>query len=75
MDEWNVESWNDYDDDESPAADDSSTDFDWDDDTIVTVKLADNEECPVCGSHHCLQNYGNQWLFLCLDCFHQFCNS
>ena len=75
MDEWNIESWNDYDDDDPAAADDTSTDFDIDDDMIVTVQIAKDAQCPVCSSHRCLQNYGNQWLFLCLDCFHQFYNS
>lgn len=63
----------DWDDDET--WDDNAADWDFDDDSIVTVKLAQNEECPVCKSHQCIQNYGNQWLFLCLDCFHQFYNS
>jgi hypothetical protein len=72
--DWNVEDWN-FDDDDSSAADDTSTDFDFDEESVVTIQLAENEECPVCQSKHCLQNYGNRWLFLCLDCFHQFYNS
>jgi len=63
----------DWDDDD--YWDDNANDFDIDDEQVVTIQLAKDEECPVCGSKHCLQNYGNQWLFLCLDCFHQFYNS
>ena len=65
----------DYDNDEEAAANDTSTDFDIDDNLVVTMQLAENEACPVCKSHRCIQNYGNRWLFLCLDCFHQFYNS
>ena len=75
MDDWlNKNDWDneEYEDD---VWDDNASDWDFDDDTVVTVQLAENEECPVCKSKHCIQNYGNRWLFLCLDCFHQFYNS
>jgi len=75
MDDWNTESWNNFDDDESAAADDSPLDWGHFDDEVVTIKQVDTEKCPECNSSRCIQNYVNQWLFLCLDCFHQFYNS
>jgi len=72
--DWNVEDWN-FESDDEAAAPDTSTDWDFDEVEVVTIKLVNDEECPVCKSHRCIQNYGNQWLFLCLDCFHQFYNS
>lgn len=71
MKNWfNYNEWEDDDDWEE-----ESGDWSFDDDTIVTIKPVDNEQCPQCQSKHCIQNYSDRFVFLCLDCFHQFRNS
>lgn len=61
MDEWDVQSWNNFDNDDTPAAR-------LDVDDVVAVHICEDTICPACQDSRIIQNWKYPEKFCCIGC-------